>query len=148
MISRSSSVDRRAAMMPAAGLDGTGSLRRGLALLVAGALFMEILDGTVIAPAAPHIGADFGVNAVAINVAITAYVLTLAVLIPISGWLADRFGPRRVFMTAVAIFTVASAGCAVAMNLPMLTTTRVLQGMGGAMMVPVGRLVVLRATVK
>jgi EmrB/QacA subfamily drug resistance transporter len=125
-----------------------GGVSRGLALLVAGALFMEILDGTVIAPAAPHIAADFGVNAVAINVAITAYVLTLAVLIPISGWLADRFGPRRVFMTAVAIFTLASAGCAVAMNLPMLTTTRVLQGVGGAMMVPVGRLVVLRATAK
>src|ERR1039458_8842813 len=122
-------VNRRAAMTPTAGLDGTGSVSRGLALLVAGALFMEILDGTVIAPAAPHIAADFGVNAVAINVAITAYVLTLAVLIPISD-------------------TVASAGCAVAMNLPMLTTTRVLQGVGGAMMVPVGRLVVLRATAK
>src|SRR5664280_2780979 len=141
-------VNRRADKTPTAGLDGTGSVSRGLALLVAGALFMEILDGTGIAPAAPHIAADFGVNAVAINVAITAYVLTLAVLIPISGWLADRFGPRRVFMTAVTIFTVASAGCALAMNLPMLTTTRVLQGMGGAMMVPVGRLVVLRATAK
>jgi EmrB/QacA subfamily drug resistance transporter len=138
----------RAGMTPVAGPGQTGIMSRGLALLVAGALFMEILDGTVIAPAAPHIAADFGVNAVAINVAITAYVLTLAVLIPISGWLADRFGPRRVFMTAVAIFTVASAGCAVAMNLPMLTTTRVLQGVGGAMMVPVGRLVVLRATAK
>jgi EmrB/QacA subfamily drug resistance transporter len=141
-------VDERAGMTPTAGLYATGGVSRGLALLVAGALFMEILDGTAIAPAAPHIAADFGVNAVAINVAITAYVLTLAVLIPISGWLADRFGPRRVFMTAVGIFTVASAGCAVAMNLPMLTTTRVLQGVGGAMMVPVGRLVVLRATAK
>jgi EmrB/QacA subfamily drug resistance transporter len=135
-------------MTPTAGLDGTGNLSRGLALLVAGAMFMEILDGTVIAPAAPHIAADFGVNALAVNVAITAYVLTLAVLIPISGWLADRFGPLRVFMTAVAVFTLASAGCAVAMNLPMLTTTRVLQGVGGAMMVPVGRLVVLRTTPK
>jgi len=145
---RGPAANERAGMTPAARVYATGGVSRGLALLVAGALFMEILDGTVIAPAAPHIGADFGVNAVAINVAITAYVLTLAVLIPISGWLADRFGPRRVFMTAVAIFTVASAGCAVAMNLPMLTTTRVLQGMGGAMMVPVGRLVVLRATAK
>jgi EmrB/QacA subfamily drug resistance transporter len=135
-------------MTPTAGLDGNGNLSRGLALLVAGAMFMEILDGTVIAPAAPHIAADFGVNALAVNVAITAYVLTLAVLIPISGWLADRFGPLRVFMTAVAVFTLASAGCAVAMNLPMLTTTRVLQGVGGAMMVPVGRLVVLRTTPK
>jgi EmrB/QacA subfamily drug resistance transporter len=147
---RGPAANGRAGITPAPRLGETGGVSRGwgLALLVAGALFMEILDGTVIAPAAPHIASDFGVNAVAINVAITAYVLTLAVLIPISGWLADRFGPRRVFMTAVTIFTVASAGCALAMNLPMLTTTRVLQGMGGAMMVPVGRLVVLRATAK
>jgi EmrB/QacA subfamily drug resistance transporter len=119
-----------------------------LALLVAGAFFMEILDGTVIAPAAPHIAADLGVPAVSINVAITAYVLTLAVLIPISGWLADRFGARRVFVTAIAVFTVASAGCALAQDLTMLTATRALQGAGGAMMVPVGRLVVLRTTAK
>ena len=74
--------------------------------------------------------------------------LTLAVLIPISGWLADRFGARRVFGTAIAIFTLASIGCALAVNLPMLVATRVLQGIGGAMMVPVGRLVVLRTTAK
>jgi EmrB/QacA subfamily drug resistance transporter len=117
-------------------------------LLVAGSLFMEILDGTVIAPAAPHIAASFGVPAVAVNVAVTAYVLTLAVLIPVSGWLTDRFGARRVFMTAVAIFTLASVACAAATGLPMLTATRVLQGVGGAMMVPVGRLVVLRTTAK
>ena len=129
---------------PAAARD----VRRGLALLVAGGLFMEILDGTVIAPAAPHIAASFGVPAVSVNVAVTAYVLTLAVLIPISGWLTDRFGARRIFMTAVAIFTLASAVCAVAGSLPMLTATRVLQGVGGAMMVPVGRLVVLRTTAK
>jgi EmrB/QacA subfamily drug resistance transporter len=117
-------------------------------LLVAGSLFMEILDGTVIAPAAPHIAADFGVPAVAVNVVVTAYVLTLAVLIPISGWLTDRFGARPVFMTALAIFTLASVACAAATSLPMLTATRVLQGVGGAMMVPVGRLVVLRTTAK
>ena len=125
-------------------------LNRGLALLVAGAFFMEILDGTVIAPAAPAIAADLGVAAVDINVAITAYLLTLAVLIPISGWMADRFGARRVFMAAIAIaiFTLASAGCTLATSLPMLTSTRILQGVGGAMMVPVGRLVVLRTTAK
>jgi EmrB/QacA subfamily drug resistance transporter len=128
--------------------DGAGGARRGLALLVAGGLFMEILDGTVIAPAAPHIADSFGVPAVAVNVAVTAYVLTLAVLIPISGWLTDRFGARRIFMTAVVIFTLASAACAAAVSLPMLTGTRVLQGVGGAMMVPVGRLVVLRTTAK
>jgi EmrB/QacA subfamily drug resistance transporter len=123
-------------------------LRRGLALLVAGAFFMEILDGTVIAPAAPHIAAELGVAPVDINVAITAYVLTLAVLIPISGWLADRFGARRIFTIALVVFTVASAACAAAPTLPVLTATRVLQGVGGAMMVPVGRLVVLRTTAK
>jgi EmrB/QacA subfamily drug resistance transporter len=125
-----------------------GGVSRGLALLVAGGMFMEILDATVVAPAAPHIAADLGVAAVDINVAITAYVLTLAVLIPVSGWLADRFGARRVFLSAVAIFTLASVGCAAAVDLTSLTSTRVLQGIGGAMMVPVGRLVVLRATPK
>jgi EmrB/QacA subfamily drug resistance transporter len=125
-----------------------GRVARGLALLVAGAYFMEILDATVIAPAAPHIAADLGVPAVAINVAITAYVLTLAVLIPVSGWLTERFGARRVFVVAIALFTCASAGCAAATSLPMLVATRVLQGIGGAMMVPVGRLVVIRTTAK
>ncbi|HEY3262254.1 MAG TPA: MFS transporter [Pseudonocardiaceae bacterium] len=133
--------------VPSGSSQGAG-VRRGLALLVAGGLFMEILDGTVIAPAAPHIAADFGVPAVAINVAITAYLLTLAVLIPISGWLTDRFGARQIFMAAVAVFTLASLGCAVAPNLPVLTVTRVVQGVGGALMVPVGRLVVLRSTAK
>jgi EmrB/QacA subfamily drug resistance transporter len=121
---------------------------RGLALLVAGAFFMEILDATVIAPAAPHIATDLGVQPVAVNVAITAYVLTLAVLIPISGWLTDRYGARRIFVSAVVLFTLASAGCAAAQDLPMLVGTRVLQGVGGAMMVPVGRLVVIRTTAK
>ncbi|WP_157437651.1 MFS transporter [Actinoplanes subtropicus] len=121
---------------------------RWLALLVAGAFFMEILDATVIAPAAPHIAEDLHVTAVSINVAITAYVLTLAVLIPISGWLTEKFGARRVFGLAVALFTLASAGCAAATSLPMLVATRVLQGVGGAMMVPVGRLVVIRTTAK
>src|SRR3954447_7906205 len=125
-----------------------GSVSRGLALLVAGAMFMEIMDGTVIAPAAPHIGESFGVPAVAVNVAITAYVLSVAVLIPISGWLADRYGARRIFTTAVAVFTVASIGCAAAPSLALLVAARVLMGMGGAMMVPVGRLVVLRTTAK
>ena len=123
-------------------------LPRGLALLVAGAFFMEILDGTVIAPAAPLIAADLGVRAVDVNVAISGYLLTVAVLIPISGWAADRFGVRRLFAAAIAVFTVASVGCALAPNLEVLTATRVLQGVGGALMVPVGRLAVLRATAK
>jgi EmrB/QacA subfamily drug resistance transporter len=133
---------------PPAPAAAEGRVHRGLALLVAGALFMEILDGTVLGPAAPHIAASFGVPAVALNVTVTAYVLTLAVLIPISGWLSDRVGARRVFVFAVAVFTLASAGCAAATSLPLLTGTRVVQGLGGAMMVPVGRLVVLRTTAK
>jgi EmrB/QacA subfamily drug resistance transporter len=109
---------------------------------------MEILDGTVIGPAAPHIGQSLGVPAADVNVAVSAYVLTLAVLIPISGWLVDRLGARRIFTTAIAAFTLASIGCAGATTLPMLIATRVLQGAAGAMMVPVGRLAVLRTTAK
>src|SRR3954454_11669637 len=97
-----------------------GSVSRGLALLVAGAMFMEIMDGTVIAPAAPHIGESFGVPAVEGNVAITAYVLSVAVLIRTSGGLADGSGARRIFTTAVAVFTVASIGCAAAPSLALL----------------------------
>src|SRR3954466_10988452 len=94
-----------------AAVEQTGAVHRGLALLVAGAMFMEILDGTVIAPAAPHIARSFDVPAVSVNVAITGYVLALAVFIPISGWLADRFGARRVFTAAIAVFTLVSAAC-------------------------------------
>ena len=121
-------------------------MNRALALLVAGAFFMEILDATVIAPAAPYIAADLGVEPVDVTIAVTAYVLTVAVLVPVSGWLADRFGPRPVFTTALVLFTLASVGCALAPSLPLLTAARVVQGVGGAMMVPVGRLVVLRTT--
>ena len=128
------------------GVGEPDGLRRGLALLVAGAFFMEILDGTVIAPAAPLIAADLGIRPVDVNIAISGYLVTVAVLIPISGWAADRFGIRRVFVAAVAVFTLASAACALAPTLPVLTATRVLQGVGGALMVPVGRLAVLRAT--
>jgi EmrB/QacA subfamily drug resistance transporter len=117
---------------------------RGMALLVAGALFMEILDATIIAPAVPVIARSFGVEAVDVSVAISAYLVTVAVLIPATGWMAERFGVRRVFVTAIALFTVASIGCAVSVSMPMLVGMRVVQGVGGAMMVPVGRLAVLR----
>jgi EmrB/QacA subfamily drug resistance transporter len=123
-------------------------LNRGLALLVAGTFFMENLDGTIIATAAPSMAADFGIASVDIHSAITAYLVTLAVGIPLSGWLAERWGARRVFVSAIVVFTVASALCAASTGLGMLTIMRVLQGAGGAMMVPVGRLVVLRSTEK
>jgi EmrB/QacA subfamily drug resistance transporter len=124
------------------------SFPRGMALLVAGALFMEILDATIIVPAIPAIAASFNVSAVDVNVAISAYLLTVAVLIPASGWVADRFGIRPVFLGAIAVFTLASVGCALSVSLPMLVAMRVLQGVGGAMMVPVGRLAVLRFSAK
>ena len=117
-------------------------------MLVAGAFFMEILDATIITPAIPAIADSFGVAAVDVNVAISAYLVTVAVLIPASGWIADRFGIRRVFIAAIAVFTLASVGCAVSGSLPMLVVMRVLQGVGGAMMVPVGRLAVLRYSAK
>jgi EmrB/QacA subfamily drug resistance transporter len=117
---------------------------RAMALLVAGAFFMEILDATIITPAIPLMATSFGINPVDVNVAISAYLVTVAVLIPASGWMADRFGARPVFAAAIAIFTLASVGCAASVSLPMLVAMRVLQGVGGAMMVPVGRLAVLR----
>ena len=117
-------------------------------MLIAGAYFMENLDATIIAPAAPAIADSLGVQPVQINVAMTAYLLTVAVLIPGSGWLSDRYGARGVFCIAIALFTLASVGCAVAPTLGLLTLARVVQGVGGAMMVPVGRLVVLRSTTR
>ena len=124
------------------------SVPRGVALLVAGALFMEILDATIITPAIPLIASSLGVEAVDVNIAISAYLVTVAVLIPVSGWIADRFGTRRVFIAAIAVFTLASVGCAASVSLPMLVAMRVVQGVGGALMVPVGRLLVLRSSGK
>ena len=125
--------------------------RKGLspaALLVAGAFFMEFLDGTVIATALPEMAWSFGVDAVALNIGISAYLITLAVLIPASGWIADRYGARRVFTLALAIFTAASVCCGLAGSVDGFVAMRILQGAGGALMVPVGRLAVLRTTPK
>jgi EmrB/QacA subfamily drug resistance transporter len=119
-----------------------------VALLVAGAFFMENLDGTVIATALPQMALSFGAHPVDLNLGMTVYMLTLAVFIPVSGWVADRLGARTVFSTAIGLFTVASMICGVSNTLTQFTAARVLQGMGGAMMVPVGRLVVLRITEK
>jgi EmrB/QacA subfamily drug resistance transporter len=116
--------------------------------LIAGAFFMENLDGTIIATALPQMARSFHVGAVRLNTGMTAYLLTLAVFIPISGWVADRFGSRSVFATAIATFTLASLFCGASHTLTQFTVMRILQGMGGAMMVPVGRLIVLRNTPK
>ncbi len=119
-----------------------------IAFVVAGAFFMENLDATVIVTALPQMAFSFGVRPIDLNVGVSAYVLTLAVLIPASGWVADRFGARAVFAGAIVIFTAASVLCGFAQTLPGFTAARILQGAGGAMMVPVGRLVVLRTTAK
>lgn len=124
------------------------SLSPRTALLVAGAFFMENLDATVIVTALPQMAATFGVAAVDVNIGITAYLLAMAVFIPASGWVADRFGHRRVFCAALLTFTVASLLCALSATLWQFTAARVLQGIAGAMMVPVGRLSVLRHTDK
>jgi EmrB/QacA subfamily drug resistance transporter len=117
-------------------------------MLVAGAFFMENLDGTVIATALPQMAQSFHVGPVSLNVGMTAYLLTLAVFIPISGWVADRFGARTVFGGAIAVFTLSSIFCGLSNGLVEFVAARVIQGIGGALMVPVGRLVVLRSTEK
>lgn len=124
------------------------SWRPRLALLVAATFFMEFLDGTILTTAIPSIASDFRVAPADINITMTAYLVTVAMGIPLSSWLAERFGARRIFCLAISVFTIASLLCAVSTDLTMLTLSRVAQGVGGAMMVPVGTLVVLRGTPK
>lgn len=118
---------------------------RPLALLVAGALFMENLDGTILQTAAPSIAADFGITPSSVGVTMVTYLLAVAVVVPASGWIADRLGTRRVFLWALAGFTVTSLFCALAPNLLWLCIFRTFQGICGALMIPIGRLAVLRA---
>jgi EmrB/QacA subfamily drug resistance transporter len=115
-----------------------------IAVVVAVAFFMENLDSTVLATALPKIAESFGESPLQLSLAITSYLVSLAVFMPVSGWIADRFGARTVFCTAIAIFTVGSALSGLSTGLPMMIATRVLQGLGGAMMTPVGRLILLR----
>lgn len=116
---------------------------RNTALLVSGCFFMEMLDGTIVTTASPQIGVSLHARPAEVGLVITAYLLTLAVLIPLSGWLTRRLGNRVVFLTAISVFTLASIGCASSQNLAELVAMRVLQGAGGAMMVPVGRTMVV-----
>src|SRR6202142_3809881 len=118
---------------------------RLIPLIVAVALFMENMDSTVIATSLPAIAADIGTNPLALKLAVTSYLLSLAVFIPASGWTADRFGARAVFSIAIAVFMVGSIGCALSSSVTDLVIARTLQGIGGAMMTPVGRLVLLRS---
>jgi EmrB/QacA subfamily drug resistance transporter len=118
---------------------------RLIPLIVATALFMENMDSTVIATSLPAIAADIGSSPLTLKLAITSYLLSLAVFIPASGWTADRFGPRMVFSLAVAVFMIGSIGCALSSSVNDFVIARVVQGAGGAMMTPVGRLVLLRS---
>jgi EmrB/QacA subfamily drug resistance transporter len=117
-------------------------------LIVATALFMENVDSTVIATSLPAIARDLKVDPIALKLALTSYLLSLAVFIPVSGWMADRFGARTIFRAAIVVFTLGSLACGFAVSLPDLVLYRILQGIGGAMMVPVGRLVILRLVPK
>jgi EmrB/QacA subfamily drug resistance transporter len=119
--------------------------QRLIPLIVATALFMENMDSTVIATSLPAIAVDIGTNPLTLKLAITSYLLSLAVFIPASGWTADRFGARMVFSIAIAVFMVGSIGCALSSSVTDFVIARIVQGMGGAMMTPVGRLVLLRS---
>jgi EmrB/QacA subfamily drug resistance transporter len=119
-----------------------------LPYIVAGTFFMEYLDTTIIATALPQMAQSFSVGPNEVSLGMTAYMLTLAVFIPLSGWIADRYGSRTVFGGALVTFTIASVLCGFSQGLMSFTAARVLQGIGGAMMVPVGRMIVVRNTEK
>ena len=129
---------------PTASLEAKSNFRI-IALIVASAMLMEQLDATILATALPTMARDFDVAAPSMSVALTSYLLSLAIFIPASGKIADRFGTRTVFRFAIGIFILGSILCAQAPNLPFLVFARLLQGAGGAMMLPVGRLVLIRS---
>src|SRR6201997_5662136 len=122
--------------------------RRLLPWLVAVAFFMQALDTTILNTAVPSIAQSLGVAPLSMKAVLASYTLALAVFIPISGWMADRFGTRRVFAAAIGLFTLGSLLCGLARNIHLLVAFRVLQGCGGAMMVPVGRLTLVRSFAK
>src|SRR6478752_693943 len=122
----------------------TEETRRYLPWLVAVALFMENLDATIVNTAVPTMAASLGVAPLSLKSVLTSYTLSLAIFIPVSGWFADRFGTKRVFTTAIWLFLAGSLGCGLAPNVPLLVAARILQGIGGAMMTPVGRLTLVR----
>lgn len=122
----------------------SSTVKRYLPWVVATALFMEQLDSTIVNTAVPAIAASFNVAPLSLKAVVASYILSLAVCIPVSGWMADRFGTRRVFGIAVVVFTLSSLLCGLSLNVPMLVSARILQGMGAAMMMPVGRLTIIR----
>jgi len=122
----------------------TAATQRILPWLVAVAFFMESLDTTILNTAVPTIAHALDIGALSMKAALTSYTLSLAIFIPISGWIADRYGTRRVFFSAITIFAVGSLSCGLSVNMPMLVAARVLQGCGGALMMPVGRITMVR----
>src|SRR4051794_3263565 len=123
-------------------------VRRIVPLIVAVALFMENMDSTVIATSLPAIARDIGTSPLALKLAVTSYLLSLAIFIPVSGWTADRFGARTVFRGAIAVFMLGSIGCAISGSLTQFVLARMIEGMGGAMMTPVARLILVRSVGK
>src|SRR6266699_693296 len=119
--------------------------KRIVPLIVAVALFMENMDSTVIATSLPAIAADIGTSPLTLKLAVTSYLLSLAVFIPVRGWTADRFGARTVFRGAIAVFMLGSIGCALSGSLSEFVVARIVEGMGGAMMTPVARLILVRS---
>jgi EmrB/QacA subfamily drug resistance transporter len=120
------------------------TVKRYLPWVVATTLFMEQLDSTIVNTAVPAMAESLHVAPLSLKAVVASYILSLAVCIPISGWMADRFGTRRVFGTAVVVFTLSSLLCGLSLNVPMLIAARILQGVGAAMMMPVGRLTIIR----
>ncbi len=135
---------QRAATIELASTSEAADIRRYLPWLVAVALFMENLDATIVNTAVPTMSASLGVAPLSLKAVLTSYTLSLAVFIPISGWAADRFGTLKVFRWAVSLFLLGSLLCGLAFNIHFLVTARIIQGIGGAMMTPVGRLALLR----
>ena len=119
--------------------------KRLLPWVVAIAFFMQTLDGTILNTTLPTMARDLGESPLRMQSVVIAYMLTVALFIPASGWLADRFGTRRAFLSAIVLFSLGSLLCALSPSLPWLTAARVLQGIGGALLLPVGRLTILRA---
>ena len=124
------------------------AVKRVVPLIVAVALFMENMDSTVIATSLPAIARDIGTSPLALKLAVTSYLLSLAIFIPVSGWTADKFGARTVFRAAIAVFMLGSIGCAISGSLSQFVIARMVEGMGGAMMTPVARLILVRSVGK
>jgi MFS family permease len=133
---------------PPISFDPSEASKRFLPWLVAVAFFMESLDTTILNTAVPAISSALGVAPLSMKAVLASYTLSLAVFIPISGWMADRFGTRRVFASAIGLFTLGSLLCGISGDIHVLVACRILQGCGGAMMVPVGRLTLVRTFAK